>query len=147
IADHDSRAAGSELVPIKRFHIPGVIVGSGVSAQQDRRVLSQIDMAPTLLSLMGISAEYPMLGKDLTQMPADWPGRAMMQYDKNFAYMRGHDVVILQPEQPAQGYVYDATRGALTPAEQPAELKRHALGLALWGNLAYQKQLYQTAPQ
>ncbi|MGL5947728.1 MAG: LTA synthase family protein [Aeromonas sp.] len=147
IADHDSRAAGSELVPIKRFHIPGVIVGSGVSAQQDRRVLSQIDMAPTLLSLMGISAEYPMLGKDLTQMPADWPGRAMMQYDKNFAYMRGQDVVILQPEQPAQGYVYDATRGALTPAEQPAELKRHALGLALWGNLAYQKQLYQTAPQ
>ncbi|MGE6134418.1 LTA synthase family protein [Aeromonas salmonicida] len=146
IADHDSRVGGDSLVPIPRFHIPGVIVGDGITPKQDPRIVSQIDMAPTLLSLMGISADYPMLGKDLTRMPADWPGRAIMQYDKNFALMRGKDVVILQPERPAQGFIYEDASETLTPAPQPDAMKDAALGLALWGSLAYQKGLYQTAP-
>lgn len=145
IADHDSRVGGTSLVPIPRFHIPGVIVGDGIAPKKDPRIVSQIDMAPTLLSLMGISADYPMLGKDLTRMPADWPGRAIMQYDKNFALMRGKDVVILQPERAAEGYVYDDASEKLTPAAQPDTLKEDALGLALWGSMAYQKSLYQTA--
>uniref|UniRef100_UPI003BA15DB4 LTA synthase family protein n=1 Tax=Aeromonas jandaei TaxID=650 RepID=UPI003BA15DB4 len=145
IADHDSRVSGASLVPIPRFHIPGVIVGDGIAPKQDQRIVSQIDMAPTLLSLMGISADYPMLGKDLTRMPADWPGRAIMQYDKNFALMRGQDVVILQPERPAEGYRYDDATETLTPVAQPAAMKEATLGLALWGSLAYQKGLYRTA--
>ncbi|UBO73680.1 LTA synthase family protein [Aeromonas rivuli] len=147
IADHDSRVGGASLVPIPRFHIPGVIVGGGLAPKQDARIVSQIDMAPTLLSLMGVSASYPMLGQDLTRTPDDWPGRAIMQYDKNFALMRGKDVVILQPEQPAEGFVYDATRQTLTPTPQPDALKEQALGLALWGSMAYQKGLYRTAPE
>ncbi|HHQ4780142.1 TPA: LTA synthase family protein [Aeromonas veronii] len=145
IADHDSRVGGASLVPIPRFHIPGVIVGDGIAPKKDPRIVSQIDMAPTLLSLMGISADYPMLGKDLTRMPADWPGRAIMQYDKNFALMRGKDMVILQPERAAEGYIYDDASEKLTPAAQPDILKEDALGLALWGSMAYQKSLYQTA--
>ncbi|MFL9626683.1 LTA synthase family protein [Aeromonas jandaei] len=145
IADHDSRVSGASLVPIPRFHIPGVIVGDGIEPKKDPRIVSQIDMAPTLLSLMGISADYPMLGKDLTRMPADWPGRAIMQYDKNFALMRGQDVVILQPERPAEGYRYDDATETLTPVTQPAAMKEATLGLALWGSLAYQKGLYRTA--
>ncbi|QXC38278.1 LTA synthase family protein [Aeromonas jandaei] len=145
IADHDSRVSGASLVPIPRFHIPGVIVGDGIAPKKDPRIVSQIDMAPTLLSLMGISADYPMLGKDLTRIPADWPGRAIMQYDKNFALMRGQDVVILQPERPAEGYRYDDATETLTPVAQPAAMKEATLGLALWGSLAYQKGLYRTA--
>jgi phosphoglycerol transferase MdoB-like AlkP superfamily enzyme len=121
-------------------------VGEGIAPKQDPRIVSQIDMAPTLLSLMGISADYPMLGKDLTRMPADWPGRAIMQYDKNFALMRGKDVVILQPERAAEGFIYDDASESLTPAPQPDAMKDAALGLVLWGNLAYQQGLYQTAP-
>ena len=145
IADHDSRVGGASLVPIPRFHIPGVIVGDGIAPKQDRRTVSQIDMAPTLLSLMGISASYPMLGQDLTRTPDDWPGRAIMQYDKNFALMRGKDVVILQPEQAAEGFVYDATAQTLRPAPQSDAMKEQALGLALWGSMAYQQGLYRTA--
>ncbi|PKQ82242.1 hypothetical protein CJP16_02515 [Aeromonas sobria] len=145
IADHDSRVGGSSLVPIPRFHIPGVIVGDGIAPKKDPRIVSQIDMAPTLLSLMGISADHPMLGKDLTRMPADWPGRALMQFDKNFALMRGKDVVILQPERPAEGFVYNQTSEALTSAAQPDAMKDDALGLVLWGSMAYQQGLYQTA--
>lgn len=145
IADHDSRVGGASLVPIPRFHIPGVILGDGIAPRKDPRIVSQIDMAPTLLSLMGISADYPMLGKDLTRMPADWPGRAIMQYDKNFALMRGRDVVILQPERAPEGFIYEDATETLTPAPQPGAMKDAALGLVLWGSLAYQQGLYRTA--
>ena len=145
IADHDSRVGGASLVPIPRFHIPGVILGDGIAPRKDPRIVSQIDMAPTLLSLMGISADYPMLGKDLTRMPADWPGRAIMQYDKNFALMRGRDVVILQPERAPEGFIYEDATETLTPAQQPDTMKDTALGLVLWGSLAYQQGLYRTA--
>ncbi|MGL5976587.1 MAG: LTA synthase family protein, partial [Aeromonas sobria] len=70
---------------------------------------------------------------------------ALMQYDKNFALMRGKDVVILQPERPAEGFVYNQTSEALTSAAHPDAMKDDALGLVLWGSMAYQQGLYQTA--
>ncbi|MCL1126940.1 LTA synthase family protein [Shewanella surugensis] len=139
VADHDSRVSGASLVPISRFRIPGVILGEGVVPKQDNRVVSQIDLAPTLLSLMGISATYPMLGQDLTKVSDDWPGRALMQYDKNMAYMRGNDVVILQPEHEAKGFEYDPVKQSLKEQPQSKAMKQTALAWALWGSLAYQK--------
>ncbi|MFT6902038.1 MAG: phosphoglycerol transferase MdoB-like AlkP superfamily enzyme [Colwellia sp.] len=53
VADHDAKALGNELVPIKNFHIPGVILNSGKPPFFDKRIISQIDLAPTLLSLIG----------------------------------------------------------------------------------------------
>lgn len=142
VADHDSRVGGAELVPISRFRIPGLILGEGIEPKLDSRVTSQIDLGPTVLSLMGVSDNYPMLGRDLTKTPDDWPGRALMQYDKNLAYLRGDDVVILQPEHPATGFVYDPVAEKLRPSPQSDEMKKTALGWALWGSMAYQKGLY-----
>lgn len=147
VADHESRVGGGALVPISHFRIPAVIVGEGIAPKRDNRVVSQIDLAPTLLSLMGVSASYPMLGQDLTLADPNWPGRALMQYDKNMAYLRGDDVVILQPDRDPSGYIYDFENKKLVHNEQSDEMKQAALSWALWGSLAYQKQLYQTPPQ
>ncbi len=142
VADHDSRVGGASLVPVNRFRIPGLIIADGVAPKRDQRVVSQIDLAPTLLSLMGISGRYPMLGQDLTQVADDWPGRALMQYDKNFAYMRGRDLVILQPERAPEGFRYQREDGSLSPFPQPETMQKTALAWALWGSLAYQQGLF-----
>ncbi|WP_083700186.1 LTA synthase family protein [Shewanella sp. UCD-KL12] len=144
VADHDSRVGGASLVPISRFRIPGIILGGGVEPKTDERVVSQIDMAPTLLSMIGVSDYYPMLGQDLTQVSDDWPGRALMQYDKNMAYMRGDDVVVLQPEREAAGFKYDFTSETLTAKPQDDEMKQAALAWALWGSMAYQKGSFRS---
>jgi len=143
VADHDSRVGGASLVPISRFRIPGIILGEGIEPKKDQRVVSQIDMAPTLLSMMGISDSYPMLGRDLTRVSANWPGRALMQYDKNMAYLRGNDVVVLQPEREPSGFKYDFLAETLVTSPQSDEMKKAALAWALWGSLAYQKSLYR----
>ncbi|MDO4626871.1 MAG: LTA synthase family protein [Pasteurellaceae bacterium] len=142
IADHDSRVFGDTLVPIQHFHIPALILGADIPAKRDARLVSQIDMPTTLLSLIGASGNYPMLGYDLTQ--ATDPNRALMQFDKTMAYMRGNDVVILQQSKEAQGFKYDYQNYRLTPADVPESMKKQALAYALWGNYAYKQKLYRS---
>ncbi len=141
IADHDSRVAGDSLVPIKNFHIPALILGENIEPRRDNRLVSQIDMPTTLLSVAGISGEYPMIGYDLTQDVN--PNRAFMQYDQTQAMMKGTDVIILKPNQSPQGYEYDKLNEKLNPKEQPEAMKKEALAHALLGSYLYKNQLYK----
>lgn len=141
IADHDSRVAGENLVPIRHFHIPALILGEGIEPRRDNRLVSQIDMPTTLLSLAGISGQYPMIGYDLTQDVN--PNRAFMQYDQVQAMMKGKDVVILKPNTPIQGFEYNKAQELLTPKEQPEAMKKEALAHALLGSYLYKNQLYK----
>lgn len=141
IADHDSRVAGDSLVPIKNFHIPALILGENIEPRRDNRLVSQIDMPTTLLSVAGISGEYPMIGYDLTQDVN--PNRAFMQYDQTQAMMKGTDVIILKPNQSPQGYEYDKPNEKLNPKEQPEAMKKEALAHALLGSYLYKNQLYK----
>jgi phosphoglycerol transferase MdoB-like AlkP superfamily enzyme len=67
VADHDNRVYGDSLVPIKKFHIPGLILGADVQPKQIKAIASQIDLAPTLLSMIGVSSEHPMIGRDFAR--------------------------------------------------------------------------------
>lgn len=141
IADHDSRVGGESLVPIRHFHIPALILGSGIEPRRDSRLVSQIDMPTTLLSLAGVSGEYPMIGYDLTKDAN--PNRAFMQYDQTQAMMSGTDVIVLQPNTAPKGYVYNLETKQLEVKEQPESLKKEALAHALLGSYLYNKQLYK----
>jgi phosphoglycerol transferase MdoB-like AlkP superfamily enzyme len=142
VADHDARTGGKSLVPIQSFHIPAVILNSGHGSTSDERVVSQIDLPPTLLSLMGVTNYSPMLGHDLNNPNA--PGRAMMQYADNFAYMEGNEVTILQPQKEPLNFVYDFNEKKLTSKKINPKLAEIALAHVLWGSLAYEKEWYSS---
>ncbi|MFT5758891.1 MAG: phosphoglycerol transferase MdoB-like AlkP superfamily enzyme [Alteromonadaceae bacterium] len=142
VADHDARTGGKSLVPIQSFHIPAVILNSGHGPTSDERVVSQIDLPPTLLSLMGVTNYSPMLGHDLNNPNA--PGRAMMQYADNFAYMEGNEVTILQPQKEPLNFVYDFNEKKLTSKKINPKLAEIALAHVLWGSLAYEKEWYSS---
>ena len=146
VADHDSRAYGDQLVPIKHFHIPAVIVGSDIIHRQDTRLASQIDLPQTLLSLIGVDSDNPMIGHDLTQEIPQVKLRAMMQFYKNFAWMDGqNNVVVLQPEKPPVEFYYDRKNENLVSSkESNLELVKKAKANALWGSLAYKKDFYRS---
>lgn len=142
VADHDARVRGADLVPIDRFHIPGVILGPGVAPRRDPRIASQIDLGPTLLSLMGIRSAHPMVGRDMNRVPGDDPGRAVMQFGPNHAHLAGDRCVILQPGLPPRQYDY--RDGVLTPAATVDEaFVRHAHAIALLPSWLYDERLYR----
>ncbi|WP_424409301.1 LTA synthase family protein [Pasteurella sp. PK-2025] len=142
IADHDSRVGGAALVPIKHFHIPALLLGDHVEVKRDPRLVSQIDMPTTLLSLAGVSGDYPMIGYDLTK--AEDPNRAFMQYDQTLAMMKGNEVVILAPKVEAKGYLYDKQSNRFTETTLSPELKKEALAHSLLGSYLYKHRLYKS---
>lgn len=138
VADHDARVYGASDIPLERFHIPAVIVGADLAPRLDNRLVSQIDLAPTLLSLMGLETFHPMVGVDLLRHS---PERAMMQYDNNFGLLSGDQLLVLKPQQAASQFQLNG--GALTPIAVDKNLARRALAYTLWPVWAYQSERYR----
>ncbi|MFN8543629.1 MAG: LTA synthase family protein [Candidatus Binatia bacterium] len=141
VADHDTRVYGAGLVPIEKFHIPGLIVAPGVAPARLDTLASQIDLGPTLLDLMGIESAHPMIGRDLLRTPPGTPGHAFLQYDATNAYRVGDAVVIQQPYQPPQQFRW--ADGQLIPTPLDPELARDALAHVALPDLLYHERRYR----
>lgn len=144
IADHDARVFGSQLVPVDRFHIPAVILGKGIEPRKDDRLANNIDMPPTLLSLIGIDATSPMIGRDLTKPLAREDERAMMQFDKNYGYLTRDSLVVFSPGEKVSSYHYNFEDKSLTPKEVSQESLDKAKANALFGSMAYKYNWYKS---
>ncbi|WP_207222337.1 LTA synthase family protein [Vibrio vulnificus] len=144
IADHDARVFGSQLVPVDRFHIPAVILGKGIEPRKDDRLANNIDMPPTLLSLIGIDATSPMIGRDLTKPLARKDERAMMQFDKNYGYLTRDSLVVFSPGEKVSSYHYNFEDKSLTPKEVSQESLDKAKANALFGSMAYKYNWYKS---
>jgi phosphoglycerol transferase MdoB-like AlkP superfamily enzyme len=151
VADHDTRVYGDELVPVSKFHIPGVILGADTQPRRITSTASQIDLAPTLLSLMGVDSEHPFPGRDLTRTLAEFGNqpplpapRAMMQFDQNFAWLQGNQVTVLLPDGNVRYFNYDRRAKSLEPARShDPEMARDALANVLMPAWLYRDQLYR----
>ncbi len=144
IADHDLNVFGDALVPIERFQIPGLILGADIKPRSIPTVASQVDMAPTLLSLMGISAETPMIGRDLSlESEQQSKGRAMMQFADNYALMQGEKVTVLRPHNTAlEGQYSLSTRQLKIVGSASIEDEHKALAHVLLPSWLYREQRY-----
>ncbi|MCW8824807.1 MAG: LTA synthase family protein [Gammaproteobacteria bacterium] len=144
VADHDTRAHGASLIPINKFQIPALIIAPGVEPSEYEAIASQLDLPPTILSLMGIDSIHPMIGHDLT---IDNPkhGRALMQFQSTFGYMRDDQVAIFQPEKAPQQFSYSIEDHSLSPVSEPnSELIANGLANSLLPPKLYREKLYQT---
>lgn len=144
VADHDNRVYGNSLVPIKKFHIPGLILGADIRPKRIGAIASQIDLGATLLSLMGVSSEHPMIGRDFAQDSSS-PGRALIQFNNYFAWLEGSSATILRPGQAPVLGQYNAVNGELklnmgSPTEaQVAKAMAHVI----LPSLLYREQRYR----
>jgi len=143
ISDHNSRVKGAHLIPVEHFHIPGVILGGDIKPRLVPGITSQIDLLPTLLSLMGVDSRHPAIGRDLT-LPeySQGAGRAQMQFHAIQGWLVDGKVVIMQPKLPIQSYLYEPG-GSLRPDPAPdQELERQALAHALWPVMMIRDKAY-----
>jgi phosphoglycerol transferase MdoB-like AlkP superfamily enzyme len=144
IADHNAKIFGGSLVPVERFRIPAVAIGPGIEPRRISGITSQIDIVPTLLSLIGLSSEHPAIGRDLTR-PAylEGSGRALMQFHANQAFLQDDRVVVFQPDLEPSSFLLQEN-GNLEPDPRPdPELVRRALAYALWGPMTIRERAYR----
>jgi len=145
VADHDNRVYGSNLIPVEKFRIPGLILGADVQPEIIQTLTSQVDLAPTLLSLAGVSSCHPMLGRDLIADP-DSPGRALLQFDNLFALMTPEQLTILKPNAEAVSAEYQQQTKTLTLSPQPVDsaAQQKALAQVQLPSFLYREQKYRS---
>jgi phosphoglycerol transferase MdoB-like AlkP superfamily enzyme len=146
VADHSDKVFGTEPVPVKRFQIPALILGADVKPTRFSPVASQIDLLPTLLSLIGIDSQHPAVGHDLArqilQADAAQAGRAIMQFGGSQAYMKGDQVVILQKGKPPMQFTY-ANKRLQPGGAGDSGLQEEALAYAVWTMSTYDQLSYR----
>lgn len=108
IADHDSRVRGLNSFPFTNFTIPALIISPDIKPVKDKRVVSQIDIFPTLLSLTGVSGEFPLVGQDLTK--DNITQRAIIAYNEIFGFYDTKTLTLLAPSILLELPVYEHNR-------------------------------------
>ncbi len=147
VADHDIRVRGDALIPLQNFHIPGLILGGAIKPKVINTVTSQVDLPTTMLSLMGIDATHPMVGRDISSEPENLKGRAMMQYEDNYAWLEGDELVVLRPSKAPTHAQYNANSHTLTikpRLENGLAVEKRALAHALLPSILYREKQYHS---
>ena len=104
VADHCARSAGKTKIPVYRYHIPAVIYAPKlVPPRRVDQLASQIDLAPTLLALLGLASEDHFVGRDILTTPAQ-EARALLSTYQNLGYLKGDVLTVLQPKRKIEAF-------------------------------------------
>ena len=127
VADHCASSAGKSDVPINRYLIPMVIYAPRhIQPQTVDRLMSQIDIPPTLLGLLGFSYQSQFLGYDLFDLE---PGRerAFVSTYQELGFMREGKLVVLRPGRRVSVVRPDPRDGSAAPVPPDPPLTEEAI--------------------
>ncbi|WP_415060494.1 LTA synthase family protein, partial [Flavobacterium sp.] len=144
ISDHNTRTYGNNLVPIKKFRIPALLIGPNIpKGQRYKEQASQIDIPTTILGYCGMKNETPMLGRNLTQDKVLKP-RSLMQFHDNFGFRVENDLVILMPKAAPKQFKVEKD-SLLLPNKLNKELANDALAHLILADYLYKSKKYSTS--
>jgi phosphoglycerol transferase MdoB-like AlkP superfamily enzyme len=114
VADHCAGSAGKNEVDISKYHIPCLILNLPRKTHQEiAKMCSQIDLYPTLFSLLGWKYESNLFGKNVLD-PAYEPRAVLGTYQK-LAYLKDDSLVILGPHQKVETFLYNKASNLQKP--------------------------------
>jgi phosphoglycerol transferase MdoB-like AlkP superfamily enzyme len=98
-ADHGASARGTVNIPLDKYRIPLIVWSPAhVRPQRVDRLMSQIDIPPTLMGLLNTSYTSKFYGHDILRAPAG-DDRAFVANYQTLGYMKAGRIVILQPRR------------------------------------------------
>ncbi|MDI1251771.1 LTA synthase family protein [Thermomonas sp.] len=98
-ADHCASSAGKAALPVFRYRIPMWVYAPGhVAPGRFTEMISQVDIAPTLLGMLGMDYDSQFYGVDVFQRPPD-SARAFIGTYQLLGYLRHGKLVQLSPHR------------------------------------------------
>ena len=111
VADHCAKSAGKTDLPVNRYHIPCIIYAPQlIKPAIEERLVSQIDLAPTILGLMNLNYTSRFFGYDMYNMTAG-NERAFISTYQDMGYIKEGKMVILSPQQKIKMFKTDFLTG------------------------------------
>lgn len=124
VADHCARSGGRTELPIRNFQIPLFIHAPGfIEPRRVTKLVSQIDLAPTLLNLLGFQYTSTFFGQD---MLGDGPERAFLATYQALGLLRHGELTVLLPHRQAVAYEIRNATSYEKPVD-PRELEETVL--------------------
>jgi phosphoglycerol transferase MdoB-like AlkP superfamily enzyme len=115
-ADHQASSAGKTQLPLNKYHIPLIIYSpSNITPSINNNLGSQIDIIPTILSMLNFSYHSKFYGQDLIGSP---PNRALISTYQLLGYFKDNILVILSPKANPIAYRIENNEQILIEAEQ-----------------------------
>jgi phosphoglycerol transferase MdoB-like AlkP superfamily enzyme len=104
VADHCASSAGKAKIPVHRYHIPAIVYAPKIiSPRKVDTLASQIDLAPTLLAMLGLQGDDHFVGRDILTTPPE-EGRALLSTYQNLGYLKGDVMTVLQPKRKIESF-------------------------------------------
>jgi phosphoglycerol transferase MdoB-like AlkP superfamily enzyme len=128
VADHGARVYGKAEIPLRTYEIPLMIYApKHIKPQRVDALMSQIDVAPTVLGLLGLPYEAPFFGQDVLHTP-EASRIALFSHDHDVAIYRNGRLAVLGLDGSVHDYLYDRVRGTFGRTRPDPALD--ALGIA-----------------
>jgi phosphoglycerol transferase MdoB-like AlkP superfamily enzyme len=103
IADHCASSAGKTDLPIDKYRIPAMIYSPGfIAPQHFPKLVSQIDIMPTLFGLLNFSYQSKFFGQDVLQQ--DYKPRALIATYQDLGMIKDNILTVLSPKQKVQQF-------------------------------------------
>jgi phosphoglycerol transferase MdoB-like AlkP superfamily enzyme len=148
VADHGARVYGSQSIPIHSYEIPLVILGPAVVKKPDRigYLGNSLDVAPTILGLLGRPYETMFFGRDLLGgAPAE--SRAVVNHNRSVGLYRDGKLIVLGLKQGVEFYAGDPKRedikSVATPDTADLEQEKDAIALFQVADDLYTREGYR----
>jgi len=141
VADHCAGSAAKLALPIKNYEIPLFIYAPAIiKPQVVDRMMSQIDVAPTVLGLLNFSYTSAFIGKDVLT-PDAWSERAFISTYQKLGFIHDDKMLVLGPKRQADYFSFIRKDGATTVLKPEEGLLMDALAYIQGTNYIYKNRL------
>ena len=143
VSDHCSRSAGKTDLPVNRYHIPCLIYAPQlIKPSIEKRLVSQIDLVPTVLGFLNQSYTSRFLGSDVFKRDT-LNDRIFISTYQDMGYIRNNKLVILSPRGRVQMYSFDYFSGVNTPIPLDKILVNEAISWYQGASFLYKEKKYK----
>ena len=122
MADHCASSAGRWSLNIDKYRIPAMIVNlQDVAPQKIEKLSSQIDMFPTLFSLLNWDYTSNLFGKDIMEMQKE-DERAFIGNYRNLGLLKDKKLMILSDQHVANYFEWETDNDNLISKDMDAKM-------------------------
>ncbi len=141
VADHCGNSAAKLALPVKHYEIPLFIYAPAhIKPQVVDRMMSQIDIAPTVLGLLNFKYTSAFIGKDVMTSGA-WDDRAFISTYQKLGYIHNDKLLVLGPQKEADYFSFVRKDGSTTVLQPQEDLLMDGLAYIQGTNYIYKNRL------
>ncbi|KFF04564.1 LTA synthase family protein [Flavobacterium reichenbachii] len=102
VADHCASSAGKIELPLDKYRIPAFIYRPGFEPEKCNKLMSQIDLMPTVFGLLHFNYQSKFFGQDV--LKANYKPRAFIATYQDLGLIKDNVLTILSPKKQIRQY-------------------------------------------